>query len=151
MWQQVCIYMSNVHALYYNYTMQSFVSIPVVELRTQGSRSRPRIQKKIRGQGKDQGHKCKCFPKKKCLSKKFSVDLQKKNYLEKHFSADLQNFNRAKNRAIFEYLRLRGQGLENVSSRTPPLVHTHALCCPIQFRAKLLIIAMFTALKQLDY
>ena len=86
---------------------------------------------------KDQGHKCKCFPKKYGLKKFFSVDLQKENGLEKHFSADLKNFNHSKNSAVLEprtgqfsrTLRLRGQGhgLENVSSRprmssrTPPL------------------------------
>ena len=52
---------------------------------------------------KDQGHKCKCFLKKKDLKKFFSVNLQKKkNGLEKHFSADLQNFNHSKNSAVFE-------------------------------------------------
>ena len=71
-----------------------------VESRTQGSRPRPRTQKKIQGQGqpfrgqtlsrprtgmleakaKDQGHKRKCSPKKKKkgLHKNFSGDLQKK-------------------------------------------------------------------------
>ena len=53
-------------------------------------------------EAKDQGHKCKCFPKKKDLKKFFSVDLQKKNGLEKHFSADLQNFNHSKNSAVLE-------------------------------------------------
>ena len=46
----------------------------------------------LEAKAKDQGHKCKCFPKKKGLKKFFSVDLQK-NGLEKYFSADLQNFN----------------------------------------------------------
>ena len=50
---------------------------------------------------KDQGHKCKCFPKKD-LKNFFSVDLQKKNGLKKHFSADLQNFNHSKNSAVLE-------------------------------------------------
>ena len=49
----------------------------------------------------DQGHKCKCFPKKRDLKKLFSVDL-KKNGLKKHFSADLQNFNHSKNSAVLE-------------------------------------------------
>ena len=44
----------------------------------------------------DQGHKCKCFLKKKGLKNFFSVDLQKKYGLEKHFLADLQNFNHSK-------------------------------------------------------
>ena len=53
-------------------------------------------------EAKDQGHKCKCFPKKKGLKNFFSVDLQKKNGLEKYFSADLQNFNHSKNSAVLE-------------------------------------------------
>ena len=53
-------------------------------------------------EAKEQGHKSKCFPKKKGLNNFFSVDLQKKNGLEKHFSADLQNFNRSKNSAVLE-------------------------------------------------
>ena len=55
----------------------------------------------LQAKAKDQGHKCKCFPKKKGL-KFFSVDLKKKNGLEKHFSADLQNFNHSKNSAVLE-------------------------------------------------
>ena len=68
-------------------------SLPEVESRTQGSRLRPRTQKKIPGQGqgqpfrgqtlsrpgtgmleakaKDQGHKAKCSPKKRSLQKFF--------------------------------------------------------------------------------
>ena len=52
-------------------------------------------------EAKDQGHKCKCFPKKKRLEKIFSVDLQK-NGLGKHLSADLQNFNHSKNSAVLD-------------------------------------------------
>ena len=66
---------------------------PEMESRTQGSRTRPRTQKKIRGQGqsfreqtlsrprtgmleaKDQGHSRKCSQK-KGLQKRFSGDLQ---------------------------------------------------------------------------
>ena len=67
-----------------------------MESRTQGSRPRPRTQKKTRGQGqpfrgqtlsrprtgmleakaKDQGHSRKCSPKKKRSSKSFSGNLQ---------------------------------------------------------------------------
>ena len=88
--------------------------VPEVESRTQGSRPRPRTQKKSeakakdslsenrlsRGQGqecsrpraKDQGHKRKCSPKKKKgLHKNFSGDLQiKKKGLHKNFLGDLQ-------------------------------------------------------------
>ena len=69
-----------------------------MESRTQGSRPRPRTQKKIQGQGqpfrgqtlsrprtemleakaKDQGHKRKCSPKKKRSSQKFFRRSQKK-------------------------------------------------------------------------
>ena len=52
-------------------------------------------------EAKNQGHKCKCFPKKKGLKNFFSVDLEK-NGLEKHFSADLQNFNHSNNSAALE-------------------------------------------------
>ena len=81
-----------------------------VESRTQGSR--PRTQKKIRGQGQGQpfrgqtlsrprtgmleakGHKRKCSPKKKGLHKNFSGDLpQKKKGLHKNFSSDLHKKN----------------------------------------------------------
>ena len=40
---------------------------------------RPRIRTgMLEAKAKDQGHKCKCFPKKKGLNNLFSVDLQKK-------------------------------------------------------------------------
>ena len=54
-------------------------------------------QKKIRGQG----HKRKCFPKKKVF-KIFFRRSQKNNCLEKQFLADIQNFNHSKNSAILE-------------------------------------------------
>ena len=53
--------------------------------------------KKIR----DQGRKCKCFPKKKDLQK-FFRSISKKSGIEKHFSADLQHFNHSKNSAVLE-------------------------------------------------
>ena len=56
----------------------------------------------LEAKAKDQGHKCKCFPKKNGLKNFFSVNLHKKNGLEKHFSADLQNFNYSKNSAVLE-------------------------------------------------
>ena len=59
----------------------------------------------LEAKAKDQGQKCKCFPKKKGL-KNFFRRSQKKNGLEKHFSADLQNFNHSKNSAVLE-LRTR--------------------------------------------
>ena len=107
-----------------------------------------------RGQG--QGHKRKCSPKKKKrFQKNFSGDLQKKKRkvftkifqalstkkrFPKNFSSTPQNFNDSKTSAVLkprtgqfsrtrgQGLDLRGQGLQNVSSRprtssrTPPLL-----------------------------
>ena len=114
-----------------------------------------------RGQGQGPRHKSKCSPeKKKGLHKNFSGDLKKKkkvfskifqaistkNRFPKNFSSAPQNFNIPKNSAVLEPrtgqfsrtrgqgqgLDLRGQGLQNLSSRTcsrlrkssrtPPLV-----------------------------
>ena len=81
-----------------------------MESRTQGSR--PRTQKNPRPkprtafsrtdtlEAKGQGHKRKCSPK-------------KKKGLQKNFSSDLHKG---------QGLDLRGQGLQNLSSRTPPLL-----------------------------
>ena len=55
----------------------------------------------LEAQAQDQGHKRKCFPKKRS-SKIFFGDLQKKNGPEKHFLADLQNFNHSKNSAVLK-------------------------------------------------
>ena len=38
----------------------------------------------LEAKAKDQGHKCKCFPKKKGLKKFFSVDLKKKKTIWKN-------------------------------------------------------------------
>ena len=93
---------------------------------------------------KDQGQKRQCSPKKKGLQKMFQA-ISKKRSLKKiveafsskqvknvfqNFFGDLQNFNNlkkkccplAEDRAVFEDLRPQGQGLRNVSLRTPPLV-----------------------------
>ena len=79
----------------------------VEESRTQGSRPRPRTQKNprprtafsrtdtleakdrnARGQGKDQGHECKCSPKKKKRSsQKFFKRSSQKNVFQKIFQA----------------------------------------------------------------
>ena len=86
---------------------------------------------------------------KKGLHKNFSGDLKKKGLpkffrrspqktvFQKIFSGAPQNFYnsktkccpRAEDRPIFEDLRPRGQGqgLQNVSSRTPPLLFTHTV------------------------
>ena len=73
--------------------------------------------------------------KKKGLHKNFSSDLHKKTFSKKFFKryTKFQQFKkyccpRAEDRPIFEDLRSRGQGLQNLSSRprtssrTPPLV-----------------------------
>ena len=138
-----------------------------MESRTQGSRPRPRTQKKskakdslsedrhFRGQGQECSRprtqaqvlskkKKKVFTKtfqaiskkKKGLHKNFSSDLHEKTFSKKIFkrSTKFQQFKkyccpRAEDRPIFEDLRprgqgldLRGQGLQNVSSSTPPLL-----------------------------
>ena len=85
------------------------LNLTEVESRTQGSRPRPRTQKKFECQGqgqpfrgqtlsrprtgmleakaKDQGHKRKCSPKKKKgLHKNFSSDLHKKTFSKKFFN-----------------------------------------------------------------
>ena len=66
--------------------------------------------------------------KKKGLHKNFSGYLHKKRF-PKNFSSAPQDFNNSKNSAVLgprtgqgQGLDLRGQGLQNVSSRTPPLV-----------------------------
>ena len=73
-----------------------------VESRTQGSRPRPRTQKKseakdslsrtdtLEAKAKDQEHKRKCSPKKKGLHKNFSSDLQKKRPSQKFFKRSPQ-------------------------------------------------------------
>ena len=64
------------------------IQITELESRTQGQ-----AHKNIQGQG----HKRKCFPKKKGLFR-----WSQKNGLEKHCSADLQNFNHLKNSVVLE-------------------------------------------------
>ena len=56
---------------------------------------------RLEAKAKDQGHKRKCFPKKKRSSKFFFGHLQK-NAQEKHFLADLQKFNHSENSAVLE-------------------------------------------------
>ena len=91
-------------------------------------------------EAKDQGHRRKCSPKKKVFTN-FSGDLQKQG-LQKFFQAiykilAIQKIllcSRAEDRAIFEDLKLRGQGQkldlrgqghQNVSSRTPLMFMAH--------------------------
>ena len=139
-----------------------------VESRTHGSR--PRTQKKIRGQGQSQGQhfrgqtlsrprtgmleakakdtSASALQKNNRSSKNFFQAFSSKKHLKFFFRrpTKFQQFKkkccpRAENRAIFEDLRPRGQGLElrgqgqglqNVSSRTPPLVaiifYNFAIC-----------------------
>ena len=101
--------------------------------------SRPRTGM-LEAKAKDQGHKRKYSPKKKVFTKIFQAISKKKKVFTKifqvistkkrfpnNFSSAPQIFNNSKNtavlRPIFEDLRPRGQGqgLQNVSSRTPPL------------------------------
>ena len=117
---------------------------PEVESRTQGSR--PRTQKKskakdsLSGDGHSRGQGQECSrprtkdtsasahqKKKKVFTKIFQVISTKKRF-PKNFSSAPQNFNNSKNTAVLEprtgqFLRPRdqGQGLQNRSSRTPPL------------------------------
>ena len=113
------------------------------------SEAKAKDTKKIRGQGQGQpfrgqtlsrprtgmlqGHKHKWSLKKKRSSQKFFRRSSQKNVFQKIFQALHKNltiqkkcYPRAEDRPIFEDLRPRGQGqgLQNVSSRTPPLV-----CC----------------------
>ena len=123
-----------------------------VESRTQGSRLRPRTQKKsgprprtafprtdtleakdrnARGQGQGPRTQAQVLSK-KGLHKNFSGDLQKKKGLPKNFSSDLHKIltiqkivlSSSRGQANFRGLEARGQGqgLQNVSSRTPPLM-----------------------------
>ena len=71
----------------------------------QGHKKNPRPRTgMLEAKAKDQGHKCKCFPKKKGLKNFFHRSQKKKNSLEKHFSADLQNFDHSKNKAVLNLL-----------------------------------------------
>ena len=119
-----------------------------VESSTQGLR--PRTQKKseaknspsedksFRGQGHKSSEKIiiimyskiffRRFKKNKKVFQKVLQVIPKKQSLKTNFLGNLQNFNNLKNSAVleprtgqFEDLRLRGQGLQNVSSRTLPL------------------------------
>ena len=84
----------------------------------------------LEAKAKDQGHRRKCSAKK---------GLQTFFQASKFFSGDLQNFNNSKNTGVVEPRRdlrlrgqgqgldLRGQGHQNVSSRTPPLFNTALL------------------------
>ena len=82
-------------------------------------------------EAKDQGHKRKCSQKKKRSSQKFFKRSPQKNVFQKIFQAlhkiltiqkIVQSLSRGQ--ANFRGLDLRGQGqgLQNESSRTPPLV-----------------------------
>ena len=80
-----------------------------VESRTQGSKPRPRTQKKSEAKAKEK--KCSrpstkdtnaCVFLRKKVLKNFFWSISKKNGLEKHFSADLQNFNYSKNSTVLE-------------------------------------------------
>ena len=86
------------------------------------ARSQRQGHKKIRGQG--QGHKRECSPKKKVFTEIFQAISTKKRFPK--------NFNNSKNSAVLEprtgrFSRTRGQRLQNVSSRTPPLYRMYLI------------------------
>ena len=126
-----------------------------MESRTQGSRPRPRTQKKSEANAKDslsedrhsrgQGQECSrprtkdtstsALQKKKRSSQKVFKQSPQKNLFQKIFQAlhkilTIQEvvLSSSRGQADFQGLDLRGQGLQNVSSRprtssrTPPLV-----------------------------
>ena len=89
----------------------------------------------LKAKAKYQGHKRKCSPKKKKkVFTKIFLAISTIKRFPKKFSSASQSYNNSKNsavletedRPIFEDLRPRGQsqgqGLLNVSSRTPPLL-----------------------------
>ena len=87
------------------------------------SRPRPRTQAHVLSK------------KKKGLHKNFSGDLQKKKVLHKKKrsskkSPKKEKRSSQKQKKIFEDLRPRGQGLQNLSSRTPPLPSGTAILQP---------------------
>ena len=114
--------------------------------------SRPRTGM-LEAKAKDQGHKRKCSPKKKKVFTKTFQAISKKKKKKKVFTKIFQAIStknvfqklfqalhkiltiqklccpRAEDRPIFEDLRPRGrgQGLQNVSSRTPPLLINNPL------------------------
>ena len=136
-----------------------------MESRTQGQgqghkknlRPRPRPRTALprtdplEAKAKDQGHKRKCSPKKRCSEKnfrrsqkkkvfrKFFQEICRKNRFPNNFSGAPQTFNNSKNsavledRAIFEGLGLRGQGqgLQIVSSRTSSKPRTSSRTPPL--------------------
>ena len=111
--------------------------------------------KKIRGQGQGQPFRGQTLSrprtqaqvlskkKKKVFTKIFwAISKEKKKGLHKNFSSASRSFNNSKNSAVLEPrtgqfsrtrgqgqgVDLRGQGLQNVSSRTSPLVATVTYC-----------------------
>ena len=93
--------------------------------------SRPRTGM-LEAKAKDQGHKAQVLSKKKKRSsQKFFKRSPLKNVFQKIFQAlhKILTFQKivlssSRGQANFRGLDLRGQGLQNVSSRTPPLVTT---------------------------
>ena len=70
----------------------------------------------LEAKAKDQGNNCKCFPKKKVLKSFFLSISKKKRSIKTFFSRSTKNSAVLEPRtANLEDLRLRGQGLENVS------------------------------------
>ena len=125
-----------------------------IEVKTKETKKNPRsrtafprtdpLEAKDRN-ARGQGHKGKCSPKKKGLQKFFQAFFNKKRLLKSFFQAIYKISTiqkkccpRAEDRAIFEDLRLRsqgldlrGQGLENVSSRTSSRLRTSSRTPPL--------------------
>ena len=84
-------------------------------------------------EAKDQGHKRSALQKKRSSQKFFRRSQKKKVFAKifpaistkkrfpKNVSSIPQNFNNSKDSAVLEPRTGQGQGLQNVSSRTPPL------------------------------
>ena len=107
----------------------------------------------LEAKSKDQGHKRKCSPKKRS-SKIFSGVLQCKTFSKIFFqmiykisTIQKECCRRAEDRAIFEDLRLQGQGqgldlrgqgqgLQNVSSRTSSRPRTSLRTPPLDIRPR---------------
>ena len=104
-------------------------------LEAKDTKKYPRPKTAFWGQTLGQGHRRKCSPKKIIIRfsiffsgvlKKRNQKISKKKFFYKKRSTKFQGFQKycrsqAEDRAIFEDLKLRGQGLQNVSSRAPPL------------------------------
>ena len=130
--------------------------ISEVELRTQGSRPRPRTQKKSearakdslfedrhsRGEGQERSRprprtkntSASALQKKKKVFTKIFQAISTKKRFPKNFSSAPQNFNNSKPRTgQFSRTRGQGQGLQNVFSRTSSRPRTSSRTPPLAY------------------